>query len=109
MTIAECAFDSGGIGCEVDLASERSGSWGVTATLFGESASRVVVSVRPADRATLLHLAAEAGVPARVIGRTGGSRLRIAIAGSPAVDCALHEAEQIWQTALERHFKRPAA
>ncbi len=53
-------------------------SRGVNATLFGESASRVVVSVRPADQATVLHLAAEAGVPARVIGRTGGARLRIA-------------------------------
>ena len=43
------------------------------ATLFGESASCVVVSVRPDDRAALLQMAAEAGVPAQLIGRTGGN------------------------------------
>ena len=92
--------------CDVDRAGRgpTAGSNDAVATLFGESASRVVVSVRPADRATLLQRAAEAGVPARVIGETGG-------------DAAAHrgrrrrgdrlrdpEAERIWETALERYF-----
>jgi phosphoribosylformylglycinamidine synthase II len=108
ITLAECAFDTGGIGCDVDLPAESAGMK-APATLFGESASRVVVSVRPEDRATLLHLAAEAGVLARVIGRTGGSRLRIRVDGEQVIDCALDEAERTWSSAIERFFKRPAA
>ena len=81
----------------------------VIATLFGESASRAVVSVRPEDRATLMQMAADGGVPAEVIGRTGGSRLTIQVAGRPAIDCAVGEAEQIWSSAIGRHFAGRAA
>jgi phosphoribosylformylglycinamidine synthase len=69
----------------------------------------VVVSVRQQDRATLLQLAADAGVPARAIGRTGGSRIRITIDGAPAVDVAVAEAENAWATALARYFAGRAA
>ena len=79
------------------------------ATLFGESASRVVLSVRPEDRARVLQMAAEAGVPARVIGQTGGARLRMTVAGQPAIDCTVAEAEQVWASAIERHFAGRAA
>ena len=79
------------------------------ATLFGESASRVVVSSRVGDEPRVLELAATRGVPARVIGRTGGTRLRVGVAGVVAIDCAVAEAEQIWSGALEMFFKRTAA
>jgi len=100
VTLAECAFDTGGIGCEVDLVEAGS----VPATLFGESASRVVVSVAPADRAALMQKAAEAGVPARLIGCTGGTRLVMRVGGHDAIDCAVAQAEQIWSTVIARHF-----
>src|SRR5215210_6736508 len=74
VTLAECVFDSGGIGCSVDVPAAGSR---LDATLFGESASRVVVSAGQHDTATLLQLAAELGVPARIIGTTGGSRITI--------------------------------
>jgi phosphoribosylformylglycinamidine synthase len=105
VTLAECAFDAGGIGLDVDLAADGSRA----ATLFGESASRAIVSVRPQDQTAFAQLAGELGVPARLIGRTGGSRLRISVAGEPAIDCAVAEAEQIWKTAIERHFAGRAA
>ena len=49
VTLAECCFDTGGIGAAVDLVTIDSAEGGdrLTATLFGESASRVVVSVAP--------------------------------------------------------------
>jgi len=46
---------------------------------------------------------------AQLIGRTGGTRLAIHVAGRPAVDCAVAEAEQVWATAIERHFAGRAA
>ena len=114
VTLAESSFDSGGIGLSVDLPDHTNVAQPVRAasaiaTLFGESASRVVVSVRPEDRAGLLQLAADGGVPARVIGRTGGSRLTIQVAGRPAIECAVADAELIWSTAIERHFAGRAA
>ena len=110
VTLAECAFDTGGIGLTVDLpASSGSSSTGLAGTLFGESASQVVVSVRGSDRARFLEVAAAAGVPARVIGRTGGSRLAIDVAGQASIDCAVAEAEQVWSRAIARHFAGRAA
>jgi phosphoribosylformylglycinamidine synthase len=78
----------------------------IAATLFGESASRVVVSVLPAERAALMRLASEHGVPAMVIGTTGGSRIRVAVSGTLALDCSLSEAESAWSTSLGAHFAR---
>ena len=110
VALAECAFDTEGIGLEVDVprasgADERD-ALTVPATLFGESASRVVVSVVPAHVATLMRLAAEHGVPAIAIGTTGGSRIKIAIAGKPALDCSVEEAESAWSTSVGTHFAR---
>jgi phosphoribosylformylglycinamidine synthase subunit PurL len=106
ITLAECAFDSGGVGCTVDVPAAGSR---LDATLFGESASRVVVSARQQDVATLMQLAAEHGVPARVIGRTGGPRITIGVDGGLAIDCALEAAHNTWATALERFFAGRAA
>jgi phosphoribosylformylglycinamidine synthase len=105
VTLAECAFDSGGIGLEVDLPA----AGGIAATLFGESASRAVVSVRPGDRAALQALAGELGVPFHLIGRTGGPRLRMTVGGAAAIDCSIAEAEEIWRSAIERRFAGRAA
>ena len=105
ITLAECAFDTAGIGFEVDVPSASTQA----AALFGESASRAVVSVKAANVPSVLQLAAELGVPARSIGRTGGSRIRMTVAGSVAIDCAVGEAEQVWTQALGRYFAGRAA
>jgi phosphoribosylformylglycinamidine synthase len=107
VTLAECAFDSGGIGVDVDLpAVEGAGPDGV---LFGESASRVVVSVSRDERAAFMQMAVEAGVPAQVIGRTGGAQLRIRVAGASAIDCTIAEAEHVWSGTIGRYFLRATA
>ncbi len=105
VTLAECAFDTGGIGFEVDLPPAA----GAAATLFGESASRAIVSVKAANLQKLLQLAGELGVPARSIGTTRGSRIVMTIGGSPSIDCAVAEAEQVWAHALGRYFAGRAA
>jgi phosphoribosylformylglycinamidine synthase subunit PurL len=105
VALAESAFDTGGIGAEVDLPD----AGGAIATLFGESASRVIVSVSPGSSPALMELARAAGVPARIIGKTGGARLRMSIEGEQAIDVAVAEAEQIWTTGLEKYFKSRAA
>jgi phosphoribosylformylglycinamidine synthase II len=105
VALAECTFDTNGMGCEVDLP----GSETVVATLFSESASRAVVSTTREQADALLRMAAEAGVPARVIGRTGGSRIRISVEGETAIDCDVRDAERRWSGALAAFFKRQAS
>jgi phosphoribosylformylglycinamidine synthase subunit PurL len=114
VTLAECAFDSGGIGCEVDIpgtgaGAEVSSAVALASVLFGESASRAIVSVHPSDRAALLRLATDLGIAAKLIGKTGGSRLVVRVDGDIAVDVAVDEAERVWSTAIAGYFKSRAA
>ena len=74
----------------------------VNATLFGESASRIVVSVADEKREALLTAAQSAGIPAAVIGRTGGDRITVTVGGAPAIDRSIAEAEQAWSTSIEK-------
>jgi phosphoribosylformylglycinamidine synthase II len=113
VTMAEAAFDSGGIGCTVDFSQAATGpegtEWARLGALFGESGGRVMVSVKPEHRDAFLELARSAKVPASVIGRTGGTHIVISVNGSKAIDIAVSEAEQLWSSALERHFAGKAA
>jgi phosphoribosylformylglycinamidine synthase len=112
VTIAECAFDTTGIGAEVSLDGVQvsgDATINIAASLFGESASRVVISVVPEHVTTVLRHASAAGVPARVIGQTGGSRLRMAVAGAIVIDQSVDEAERVWSTAIDRYFAQRVA
>ena len=114
VTLAECCFESGGIGLDVSLPpvavdDDMSDEMMLAATLFGETASRVVVSVAESQTAQLLSRAGDAGVPARVVGRTAGSRFRLSIDGISAIDCPLDEIERVWANGLARHFGGGAA
>jgi phosphoribosylformylglycinamidine synthase len=109
ITVTESCFDTG-LGASVDLAAVAgAGRFEDIGTLFGESASRVVVSVRPHQLDELLALAAKADVPAARIGTVGGDRIRLSIAGRVAIDESLAEAERTWSTAIGRHFEKPRA
>jgi phosphoribosylformylglycinamidine synthase subunit PurL len=107
VTLAECAFDTNGIGLEVDvpLASRLS----AMESLFAESASRAVLSVTPEHLSAVFALAADLRVPATKIGRTCRSRIAIAVAGRMEVECSVAEAEQIWTGGLGRYFAGRAA
>jgi phosphoribosylformylglycinamidine synthase subunit PurL len=112
VTLAECCFGANGAGAEVSVgavAISRDSLINEAAALFGESSSRVVVSAVVDDVTEVLERAAAAGVPARVIGETGGNRLRIAAGGRAVVDVAVDEAERLWSTAIETHFQRRVA
>jgi RPA family protein len=63
----------------------------------------------PEHVTAVLRHASAAGVPARVIGQTGGSRLRIAVAGVIVVDQSVDEAERVWSTAIDRYFTQRVA
>jgi hypothetical protein len=68
-----------------------------------------VVSVAAGAETDVLERAKAAGVPARVIGRTGGDTLRIAVGGDMAIALAVADAERAWSNALEQYFAKRVA
>jgi phosphoribosylformylglycinamidine synthase len=109
ITLAECCIGTG-FGAQVDVQAVGSAAgFDDIATLFGESASRVVVAVAPEREAELLSMAASAHLPARRLGRVTGKRVQIAIDGRTVIDEPLAEVERIWDTAIERYFERAKA
>jgi phosphoribosylformylglycinamidine synthase len=112
VTLAECCFGTLGVGAQASIDGARVSRDALVneaAALFGESASRVVVSAGPDAVTEVLERAAAAEVPARVIGQTGGNLLRIAVGGRAAIDLPVDEGERVWSDAIERYFAKRVA
>ena len=112
VTLAECCFDPLGIGAEISLDAvevSNNGRLDEAAALFGESASRVVVSAAAENVTRVMDQATAAGVPVRVIGQTGGNRLRIATGGRITVDVSIEDAERAWSAAIDTYFEKKIA
>ena len=110
VALAECCFDTG-LGASVDVQGVQvdAKAFADVATLFGESASRVIVSVSSSSVSDILARAAAAGVSAASIGTVAGNRIRIAIEGREVLDESLAECERTWSTGVERFFERARA
>lgn len=95
VTVAECAINGsgGGVGATVEYTSTDE-----IAALFGESQSRVVVSVSPGAREAFDGVVARHKIPVRRIGTVGGDRLRI----NDAIDIDLAELAEGYRTVIER-------
>jgi phosphoribosylformylglycinamidine synthase len=107
ITLAECCIDTG-CGAQVDVpvvTAAAGNAFADIATMFSESASRVVVSVAPAAETELLELAGRHNVPARRIGVVRGTRIQITTDGRGVIDEALTDIERTWNTAIERYFE----
>ena len=112
VALAECCFQSGGLGIDVVLPGQKiegHPDLGVVATLFGETASQIVVSLSESQADSFCARAATVGVPVLKIGRVEGTRLRIKVDSALVIDVPVIEAEQIWETGLSRHFAHEAA
>jgi phosphoribosylformylglycinamidine synthase len=107
VTLAESSFDTPfGVTVEVASSAGVPEAVRVQAALFGESASRVVVSARPERLDRLRALAESLGVAVRVIGTTGGERLTFKVDGTVVIDVLAKEAETVWATAIEHTMAR---
>jgi phosphoribosylformylglycinamidine synthase len=93
---------SGGevVGCQVTVSEADRAD----VTLFGEGASRVVVSVEAQRALEFEGLMAESAIPWRWIGVTGGDRLRIRRGGTTLIDADLRGLEHAWRRGFERHL-----
>jgi phosphoribosylformylglycinamidine synthase subunit PurL len=97
VALAEKAFVKS-IGARVNLASS-----GLPAefALFGEDASRILVSCDPTQVSRIQDVAEQFGIAADVIGETVGDRVEISLAGEVVISAAVAELSAAYEGALE--------
>ena len=97
VALSEKAFAKG-IGARVELPSS-----GLPAefVLFGEDASRIVLSCDPANVARIKQVAEEHGIAADVLGATIPERLEISLDGSLVLSAPGSELVAVYESALE--------
>jgi phosphoribosylformylglycinamidine synthase subunit PurL len=73
--------------------------------LFGEDASRVVLSCDPIHLPRIKQVAEEYGVFADVLGETGPDRVEISVDGQPVISASVAELREAYEGALERALR----
>jgi phosphoribosylformylglycinamidine synthase subunit PurL len=73
--------------------------------LFGEDASRVVLSCDPAHLSRIQQVAEEYGVSADVLGETGSDRVEITVDDRPVISASVAELREAYEGALERALR----
>jgi len=93
VALAECCFHpAGGLGAEVVLPpGER-----LDALLFGETQSRILLSMPKTSLSRAEKIFAEREVPYSVLGAVGGTRLRIHVAKEPVINLSISEMLRTW-------------
>jgi phosphoribosylformylglycinamidine synthase len=86
------------VGAELRLPD---GSEPLEITLFGEKASRVLVSCVPGNRQNIQDIANSHTIQLDFLGRTGGDRLVIQRASTHAVSAYVRDLKNVWAGALE--------
>ncbi|HXC44838.1 MAG TPA: phosphoribosylformylglycinamidine synthase subunit PurL [Candidatus Dormibacteraeota bacterium] len=101
VALAEKAFAKG-VGARVNLASN-----GLPAefVLFGEDASRIVVSCDPGNVERIKQVAEKHGIVADLLGETIPERLEISLDGRVVVSAAVSELNRVYETALESSLR----
>ncbi len=97
VTLAECGF-AHDVGAEVNLSSD-----GLVPeyVLFGEDASRVLISCDPQNVERIKQIAVQCGLSVEPIGNTGPDQLEIQVDGKAAVKASVSELKAAWAGALE--------
>ena len=98
VALAECSFAKG-VGCRIDVSSNRLAPEFV---LFGEDASRIVVSCDPASTARIKEVAVKHRISADILGETVPGSLEIKVEGRPLVSARVAELRDAYENALEQ-------
>jgi phosphoribosylformylglycinamidine synthase len=98
VTLAECGF-ARGVGAKVDLSSN---DLVPEFALFGEDASRILISCDPQNLGRIKEIAVKYGLSAEAIGETVPDKLEIRVAGEVAAAASVSELREAWGSALEK-------
>src|SRR4051794_19810838 len=111
VTLAECCFNPERLlGAEIILAAwwvrdEEGRNWDACATLFNESQSRIVISVRPENLGNTTAILREREVPFQQLGKVGGDELQIRTDKQP-FSWGVVEIYDQWWNAFRRAVKK---
>jgi len=99
LALAECCISGEeGTGADVTLDHDIRRD----ALLFGETQSRIILSVNAEDFSQLRGIAARNGAPLQLLGEVGGERMRINIrGGSFVIDLGVKEMRDKWANSLD--------
>jgi phosphoribosylformylglycinamidine synthase II len=99
LAVALAESSMGGVGCHVDL-SNYGRDLDATALLFSESQARAVVTCTNEQHGQLMLRAREAGVPARMIGKTEMATFLIQRDGNALIHTTTPELARVWRSAF---------
>ncbi|MFZ0064507.1 MAG: phosphoribosylformylglycinamidine synthase subunit PurL [Pyrinomonadaceae bacterium] len=107
VALAECCFSSlnrEAIGAELNL----TGPLAVSSLLFAESPSRIVISFSAEQREAIAAIAQTHNVPLALLGKVGGTTLRLRVNEEPAVDLPVADLEIAWRDSLPQKLEAQA-
>jgi phosphoribosylformylglycinamidine synthase len=104
VALAECCFSSlnrPALGANISLA----GALPVTATLFSETPSRIIISFATSARAEIENIAQRENCPLTMIGEVAGNTLQIAVGDETVVATQVAELESAWRHSLPKKLE----
>jgi phosphoribosylformylglycinamidine synthase subunit PurL len=105
VTLAECAFGKE-IGATVNLASNELPT---ECVLFGEDASRIVISCDPEKLSIIQQVGVKYGVTVETIGETAAGELEIKVDGRSVVSASVAELRDAYENSLEKILRTDPA
>ncbi len=104
VALAECCFSSlnrQATGANISLPA----SLPVTAALFSESPSRIIISFAASARTEIENIAQRENCPLTMIGVVGGSELQIKVGDETAVSVDVAKLETVWRGSLPKKLE----
>ena len=101
VALVECALPAG-VGFNIKLPGKK---LALEFRLFGEDASRVVLSCDPIHLARIKQVAEEFGVFADVLGETGSDRVEITVDDKVTISASVQELQEAYEGALEKALR----
>jgi phosphoribosylformylglycinamidine synthase len=100
--LAESVFSAEAfLGCEVSLKD----SIRTDALFFGETQSRIIVTVEPENLDTVLDLAGKRDIPITRIGKVNGQKIFIRHGEKPCIEVPVALAYNTWKNAIPKIFQ----
>ena len=95
--LAECCFPLG-VGAKVEVKSHKQPT---ELALFGEAATRVVLSAIPEHSPRIKELAVESGLEAYIYGKTQAECFEITVDGKSVISAKVKDLQTGWESALQ--------
>jgi len=96
-----CVLGKNRMGCHIELKDPIR----TDALLFGETQSRILVSLEERSLDSFVDLAKKRNIPFSIIGKTGGQNLSIKHQGEILLDISIQKVYSSWKNSIPDYFK----